>query len=137
MAVIALVAALYGYVEYKRGNKDLVYAKADHVMNSTAFIRDFESNEKAANEKYLDKIIAVNGTVKDILKDDGGSYTVMIGDNVKASSVRCSFDVNHQSAVASLQLGTVVIIKGVCTGFNADELLGSDVILNRCVIEKK
>jgi hypothetical protein len=37
----------------------------------------------------------------------------------------------------NLQAGTNVIVKGVCTGFNADELVGSDVVLNRCVqIEK-
>jgi hypothetical protein len=31
----------------------------------------------------------------------------------------------------------VVKIKGNCTGYNADDLLGSDLVLNRCMVVHK
>jgi hypothetical protein len=41
----------------------------------------------------------------------------------------------HNEETENLVSGSKVTVKGVCTGFNADELLGSDVILNRCSIK--
>jgi tRNA_anti-like len=135
--IIALTAGLYGYIEYTKTNMDLTYAKADHVSGAREIIKEFEENEQAANTRFLDKIIAVNGSIKDVMKDDRGFYTVMVGNEGYTSSVRCSMDADHQLRDTQLQLGSNITIKGICTGFNADQLLGSDVILNRCVIEKK
>jgi hypothetical protein len=134
--IIALTAGLYGYMEYTKTNMDLMYAKADHVTGAKELIKEFEENEQAANTRFLDKIIAVNGSIKDVMKDDRGFYTVMVGNEGYTSSVRCSMDADHQLRDIQLQLGSNITIKGICTGFNADQLLGSDVILNRCVIEK-
>ena len=52
------------------------------------------------------------------------------------SSVRFSMDSIHNAQAASLVKGTKAVLKGICTGYNADEMLGSDLILNRAVIEK-
>jgi hypothetical protein len=43
----------------------------------------------------------------------------------------------HNNEAAILQKGTHATMKGICTGFNKDELLGSDVILIRCVVDSK
>jgi hypothetical protein len=134
--IIVLTAGLYGYIEYTKTNSDLMYAKADHLTGAKELIKEFEENEQAANTRFLDKIIAVNGSIKDVIKDDRGFYTVMVGNEGYTSSVRCSMDADHQLRDTQLQLGSNITIKGICTGFNADQLLGSDVILNRCVIEK-
>ncbi len=136
ISLMALTAGLYGYMEYTRDNKDLIYAKADHVTRVHEFVNEFEEDEKEANEKFIDKIIAVNGSVKDVVKDDDEFYTIVLGDGSGTSSVRCSMDADHQLEAVLLKLRSNVTIKGVCTGFNADDLLGSDVILNRCVIQK-
>jgi len=54
------------------------------------------------------------------------------------NSVRCSIDSNFTSQAAGITAGSPIIIKGICTGYNADELgLGADIILNRCVAIKK
>jgi tRNA_anti-like len=138
ISMMTLVAGLYGYMEYTRGSKDLLYTKADYITIAKDLTKEFEENEKAANEKFINKIIAVNGSVKDVIKDGDKFYTVMLGDDAAGTtSVRCSMDANHQTDAALLQLRGDVTIKGICTGFNADDLLGSDVILNRCIIEKK
>ena len=134
--MIALTAGLYGYMEYTKTNMDLMYAKADHVTRVKEFIKEFEENEQTANTEFLDKIIAVSGAIKDIIKEDEGFYTVVMGNEACKSSVRCSMDADQQPGDTLLQLGSDITIKGVCTGFNTNKALGSDVILNRCVIEK-
>lgn len=137
ISVIALACAGYGYKQYMRKNTDLAYARPDLQMTSAELIKTFEADEKLANAKYLDKIIAVSGTVKEISKDEKGYYTVVLGEANSMSNVRCSMDTAHQQKISLIKPGSAVTIKGACTGFNADELLGSDVILNRGVVSDK
>jgi hypothetical protein len=42
----------------------------------------------------------------------------------------------YTKRAASIKPGMNVVVKGNCTGYNEDELLGLDVIVNRCVIEE-
>ena len=75
--------------------------------------------------------------VKTVDKDDRGYYTLSLGDTSSMSSVRCSIDSMYTDRASSIKAGMNVIVKGNCTGYNEDELLGLDVIVNRCVIEEK
>ena len=135
--VIAIISGgWYGYKEYTRKVKDLSKVKAHVQIHASDLIASFEKNEQASNSLYLDKVIAVKGKVKTVEKDDKGYYSVVLGEETGMSSVRCSMDSTHQDDVASLSKGAVITVKGACTGFNADELLGSDVILNRCVVQQ-
>jgi putative nucleic acid binding protein len=136
--VIAIAAiAWYGYKQYSRRNSDLAYTTPDVQITSADLIRSFETNEKLANQKFLDKIIAVTGKIKGINKDEKGYYTVVLGETGATSSVRCSMDTSHTQNLALIKPGNQVTIRAACTGFNSDELLGSDVILNRAVVVNK
>ena len=53
------------------------------------------------------------------------------------SSVRCSIDSVHNIEAAAVKKGNNVSEKGICSGFSSDELLGSDVVLVRSVIDNK
>ncbi len=136
--VVAAAAAFYIYKEYNRTHKDTADLEPDYSLSATNLIQEFETGEQAANKKYWDKIIEVDGVVKDISKDDKGFYSVVLGDTASMSSVRCSLDSVHNVEAAVFKKGSTASLRGICTGFNADELLGSDVILVRCaVISKK
>lgn len=135
--VFVAVAAFYIYKEYNRTHKDTAELKPEFSITATQLIKDFEMDEKSSDQKYWDKVVEVNGLVKDIQKDDRGFYSVVLGDTSTKSSVRCSMDSTHNREAESVQKGNRAILKGICTGFNADELLGSDVILVRCVVDSK
>lgn len=137
LLVIIAAAAFYIYKEYNRTHKDTARLKPDFSLAATAIIREFETDEQSSNKKYWDKIIRIDGIVKEVARDERGFYSVILGDTSAMSSVRCSMDSAHNNEALVLQKGSEVAVKGICTGFNADELLGSDVILVRCVIDKK
>jgi DNA polymerase II small subunit/DNA polymerase delta subunit B len=137
ISVAFIGGAWFGYSEYNRKVKDLSTVTAEITLQTNELIAAFENNETVANAKYLDKIIAVKGCVKEIEKNDRGHYSIVLGDKAGMSSVRCSMDSVHVKDILMVKEGSVVTVKGACTGFNADELLGSDVILNRCVIEEE
>lgn len=135
--LVAAVGALYIYKEYNRTHKDTADLKPDYALSATQLIQEFETTEQTSNKKYWDKIIEAAGIVKDISKDDRGFYSVVLGDTSSMSSVRCSMDSVHNEEAAVLKKGSSVSLRGICSGFNADELLGSDVILVRCVVISK
>jgi tRNA_anti-like len=132
--LIAAVVAWYVYKEYNRKPEDTALLNPDYSLQARLLIKEFETNDSTAGKKYLDKIIQVDGLVKDIIKDEAGFNSIILGDTASMSSVRCSMDSLHNKEVNRLQKGSHAVIKGICAGFNADELLGSDVILVRCVL---
>ena len=133
--LVIIIGAIYGYREYSRTNKDLQDVKPDFSLAATQLIREFESSDSAAAKKYNGRIVEVNGNVKVVEKDENGYYTIVLGDSAGLSSVRCSLDTTHHEDATRLSGGQSAIIRGACTGFNASDLgLGSDVILNRCVV---
>jgi hypothetical protein len=137
LLAIAAVAAFYIYKEFNRKHKDTAKVKAAYSILAADLLAEFAGNEKASGEKYMDKVLRVEGFVKDISKDEKGFYTVSLGDTASMSSVRCSIDSTHTNEVINLQKGIILAVKGVCTGYTADELLGADVVLVRSVIDSK
>ena len=146
LAVVVLVmisvAAFIGYNLFNKNTKHLDGSKADLKISAADLIKKFETDEAAANKEFLGKkldfIITVSGPVKEIIKDETGAYTVVLGDSTTKSSVRCSIDSMQNQQAASLNAGSNVSIKGAITGFMKEDLgIGSDVVLNRCVIEVK
>lgn len=136
LLVILAAGGIYFYKEYNRVHKDTAKLKPDFTLKAADLVKEFEAGEQASNKKYLDKVILVDGVVKKVEKDDKGFYSLVLGDTMSMSSVRCSIDSLHSHEAAAVQQGNIIALKGICTGFNADEMLGSDVILTRSVVNK-
>jgi len=116
--------------------RPLTDVEPDFTTDAVALIAEFEANETEADKKYHNKIIVVNGMVKSVDELEN-TFSIALGDTNNMSSVRCVLDSNLVSAAAGIHRGQVIAIKGAITGFKKDDtgLLGSDVELNRCVIE--
>ena len=137
LLLILAAVALYIYKEYTRTHKDTALLKPDYSLQAANLVKEFETDEQGSNKKFWDKVIRVEGFVKEVIKDDKGFYTLALGDSSSMSSVRCSIDSVHSKEAAAVAKGSIVAVKGICSGFNADELLGSDVILVRSVVDQK
>jgi hypothetical protein len=137
LVIIVLAGAWYGYKLYTGKVPSLTEVKADAIVSATDLIAAFEKDSASANKQYLGKILEVSGNIKSVEQE---SSTVALGNTEGNSSVRCSLDSAFVKDIASLNPGSSITIKGNCTGYMPDETglgLGSDVILNRCVLEKK
>lgn len=128
----------YGLKEYNRTNTDIAHVKADVKVSASDLIHEYETNDSLANQKYLGKIIEVDGAIKKLDNDGSGGYVVVLGNTTSLSSIRCAMDSTHNQDAAALKTGSSAILRGHCSGFNKDDMgLGSDVILDRCALIKK
>ena len=142
LLVTVAAGAFTGYVLFNKKVKNLAEVKPDLSISATELIKKFETSEEEATKEFISKkdemIIAVSGTVKNIINDEKTGYTIMLGDNSVYSSVQCSIDSLYGLQAGLLKKGMPVTIKGAITGFKADDLgIGAAVILNRCVIVSK
>ena len=134
--IIIIAGGLYAYREYNRKNKDLSSTEAATTTDALTLITTFEKDSSSANKQFLDKVVAVTGTIKKVESEEN-PVIIFLGDETQMSSVQCSMDSAYSKGHASLKKGTTVTVKGIVTGVQSDELLGTDVKLNRCVIEEK
>ncbi len=130
-------AAVYGYKEFNRKAKSVAEQKINFSLKQEELFVAFSSDQNNATQKYTGKVLEISGTVKTVEMDDNGFNTVVLGDSSLLSSIRCSIDSTQAQTATLLQTNSRITVKGICTGYNADELgLGSDVILNKCIIIK-
>jgi tRNA_anti-like len=139
-AIVAAVigVAVYGYEEYNRTTKDIETIAPAFNVTSAAMIEEFTKNDSTANAKYIGKTISIDGTIKSIDKDENGFFTIIFGDSITNTSIRCSMDSVHNIEAGAIKEGGQINVKGTCTGFSKDDtgLIGSDIMLNHSCINK-
>lgn len=128
--VIAAIA-LYGYREYHRTNLPMSDMKFSERISAGDLLTAFKLDDSAANARFLGKVLLVEGPVKNI---DLPNMMLSLGNQASASSVQCSLESATVPGATLLAPGHIIVIKGNCTGYNEDEILGTDVILNRAII---
>jgi hypothetical protein len=119
--VVLLVAAYFAarYYAYNGGKRDVQSEQAAFVMKAKDIVAEFTANEAEANKKYLEKPVAISGTITSI------NNTEVIIDEIGI----CNFT----TADASLKVGQNVTIKGRVVGY--DDLMGG-LNLDQCSINK-
>ena len=130
VALVLLVAlgAGVGYLIYNKPFQDMNSAKADITLTAAELFTAFESDENAANEKYLDKVVQVSGTVKEVSTGDDGNISITLDSGSDMFGVICQLDNLTEQPRKDFKEGEQLTLKGVCTG------MLMDVVLVRCVV---
>jgi hypothetical protein len=125
--VLGLMGASVGFYFYTKTPDDIRDLKEDFTLSAIDLVQAFNENEEAANQKFLNKVIVVSGTIADIKTDS--NPTLQLEGTDLLSGVTCSFYEDEVAKLKTLKAGDQVILKGKCTG----KLM--DVVLNNCRIQ--
>lgn len=126
LLALACFGGAIGYYLWNKPHQDMQAAKTDLAIDATALFNEFNTDEAAANAKYLDKTIAVSGKVKETTQTDDGAVKVSL-DTGSDFGVLCELDPLSKHPRSDFATGEAVTFKGNCTGLNFD------VQLTRCV----
>ncbi|MCB0560905.1 MAG: hypothetical protein H6573_19535 [Lewinellaceae bacterium] len=126
--LLALLGVGVGYFMYNKPHQNMEKAEADMTLESTALFSAFEANEAEANEKYLDKVIKISGTVKEVNTDEEGNISLTLESGNELFGVICQMDNLTKQEKTDFKIGEQVTLKGICTG------MLMDVVLVRCVV---
>ncbi len=109
LAILSLLGTSYYFACLDEERGKFVYI--DHVF------RDYEKDMIKANKKYKGRILRIEGTIADVLKDESGHLFLMVyGDNL-FKAVICNFHPKHSEQLSKLAPGCFVKLKGKCVGF--------------------
>ncbi len=126
LLAVAFAGGAIGYYLWNKPHVDMQSAKADLAIDAAALFNEYSADETAANAKYLDKMIAVSGKVKETTKAEDGTVKVSLNTG-SDFGVLCELDPLSKHPRTEFTEGETVTFKGNCTGLNFD------VQLTRCV----
>lgn len=121
----ALVGGYLGYKRYTAGPEEISSAKALDV-SAPKLLQDYTNAETEANKKYIGKIVAVTGEVKEVSKNQEGQTVITLKTEDPMNSINCTME----EQITMPQPGTTITLKGLCTGYMMD------VYITRCYLAK-
>ncbi|MBK9337960.1 MAG: hypothetical protein IPM98_16010 [Lewinellaceae bacterium] len=127
LLVAAVVGGSIGFYFYNKKVPSMAGQASEVAIDAARLFQEFEADENAANARYVGKIVAVQGTVREsAILDDGTPKVILETGN--DFGVSCEFDPNTRHARTAFQPGEKLTLKGECAGLNLD------VQLARCVV---
>ena len=115
---------------------DTANVSADFSVEAIPFMKEFDKDTKAANNKYAEKIIAVKGFITATLPADT-TMNIEMKDTTTGSYIIFAFQMQHLDEAKDLKAGDVVTIKGSCSGGIYSEILSNNFIsFKRSTVEQ-
>ncbi len=125
--LLAVVGGTVGLYFYNQKMPSMAGQKAEMTISAADLYAAFEADESAANARYLGKILAVEGPVREVNTLPDGTVKVVL-DTGKDFGVLCEFDPNTSHKRTHFEPGERLTLKGECAGLNFD------VLLSRCAM---
>ncbi|MBC7776808.1 MAG: hypothetical protein H7246_15345, partial [Phycisphaerae bacterium] len=108
---LGLIGAAIGFALWNKPHENMASSEAETTIEAATLFKEYNTDESAANGKYLGKTIAVTGKVKEISKTEGGPAKVTL-DTGDEFSVVCELDALSQHPRTDFPVGETVTLKG-------------------------
>ncbi len=123
LAAVAL-ASFAGYKLYYKPHRS-VENEAYAGVSASGLYAAFKSDETEANNKYLDKVVLVDGTVSEIFSNQDGKSVLLLKSDDPLFGISCTM----RSGVTNVKAGAPVKVKGICTGYLSDVVLTDGLLI--------
>lgn len=123
-SVLIIAGIGYGLYVWNKPHRDVKDEKGI-MVTATAIFDSFTVNETRANTLYLNKAIQVTGEVTDVKKNQDGQTVVYLKTSDPLFGVNCTF----KEDPGTLEKGTTISFKGICTGYLSDVIINQGIII--------
>ncbi len=121
------IGLVSGFFIYNKPHQNIEKAKVDQSLTASKLFTEFEVDENAANQIYLDKIVEITGVVREVSADENGMTSLTLNTDNEMFGVICQLDNLTKHKRTDFKKGEEITLKGICTG------VLMDVVLVRCV----
>ncbi len=123
--IFMIIAGLgYGYYIWNKPARD-VSKETGIQITATAIFDSFSNNEQTADAHFLNKAIEVTGKVTSFKKNQAGATVVYLESSDPVFGVNCTF----KEDPGTIEKGTSITFKGICTGYLSDVILNEGIIV--------
>lgn len=127
-----VTAALVWKFYLNKPHDDIEKTTPSYTLSAEELWKQYNSNLRTADSTYTGKVIELTGTLNRTEKTDSLVYAVFvmeIDSMFGNKSVRCEMLQKYNTSTTSIAKGTMIKIKGFCTGFDQ-----TDIKFNKCSI---
>ena len=133
--LLAAAVAGYAYREFHRTKPAGYELQEERTVTAAALIAAFAKDEPSATAANAGHVLAVEGLLKTTDRSDSARPVIVLTDGSSTTSLRFQLDSSFQADLQGLAPGTPLRMKGVCTGYQPDDMgLGADILFDRSVI---
>lgn len=120
VALLAIVGGgAYAYYLFNKPVTSMSDQKSEIALESAQLFAAFKADENAANARYLGKIVAVSGTIREVRVVDGiTKITLAAGD--ESENVLFELEPLAGQNQPNYQVGQPCTLKGECAGADLD-----------------
>ena len=136
LLIIILAAGIGIWYIFTEKFTDTTERQADFTISADTLIHEFQKNERAANVKYSEKILTVNGIISEVESVDS-SVNIKMTDTISGGYIMFAFQQQNKKEAFQLKEGERVSIKGSCSGGAYSEIMEAEFItFKRSVLVK-
>lgn len=122
IVLVVIGAGIYWYVATEKFS-DTKDREAAHTVSAIDFIREFVKDDSAANKKYREQIIVVNGRISELEAPDTSTVNIKFVDTTSGAYAIFAFQEQHVNEAKGLNVGDSVSVKGSCSGVAFSSIL--------------
>jgi hypothetical protein len=131
MVLVPIVVAYFSFAairnkEMKGEQTSTHKLKADYTVDALALIKEFVTNDSAANAKYREKILTVSGNVSEVNTTDS-TATISFADSTGSYAI-FDFEKTELAKVKALQPGNKATVTALCSGGIYSDILEMETI---------
>ncbi|WP_420386919.1 OB-fold protein [Roseivirga sp.] len=128
VVMISAIAAVVIYREFLSTGPGMKSREVAHELTATELYDAFDMDEAAAEQKYLGQVLAIEGKVSSITKDESGNYAISL-ETSGFGLVKCTLEKGYGIGSLTEQYRGKLRLKGECLGFLLDVQIGEAIIL--------
>jgi hypothetical protein len=116
--LILLIGAGWAWHLYDKPHRSTADESSDLTINADSLYHQYQSDEKAADQKYMGKVLSITGRLTDI-QHSGKAEIWILSAQADGGGVNCQLFAGTK-ADPEPRPGDAVTVKGRCTGFLMD-----------------
>jgi hypothetical protein len=134
LAVIGILAALYvWFYIINKPHTDYEKADPDQIVACEELFLQYRNDKALADSLYTGKVLQITGPLSKVSSKDTLVVAIFVFDEgmFGDEGIRCVMLPNHYAALGDYGIGSIITLKGYCTGYN-----DTDVIIEKSSIIK-
>ena len=124
LALLLLIGICTGIYLWNKPHKKVEDATGI-TITATGLSKEYNTDEKAADARYLNKAIEVSGTIGEVDKNQDGGIMVILESGDPATGIQCAM----RDKGVSVSKDQNVTIKGFCSGNGITGVSLTDCVL--------
>lgn len=119
--IIGLIVAFY---MWNKPHRDIAEEEVAFTVTADDIYNEYQLNEQAANEKYLDQVVQVTGVVEDVAADqEGKPMLILSAEEAMMGGVSATLMDEAAVRADAVEVGDEVTLKCRSTGLLMDVVL--------------